>query len=236
LCRYNNKIDTIRFYIRGTNPTETQIKDYLRQKSYLTQYWFIVKMTRQESSLCQFGSNGKYKTTKLTRTDQGKGESLYGPPRGFGLKQLDNWGPKENPKHATEQHLWDWKENIDGGVEVIIEKKAIANDIKAQNDEIINEWNKAHSHDQVSDNLYIDNGDETYTDTGTSTIKEGNITFAVSPTGDQKDINDANWIRKFNGGTYYKVIKRGKEKPIRVLYRTNSGGKNYVNDVCGRFD
>jgi hypothetical protein len=157
-----------------------------------------------------------------------------GLPRGFGLKQLDNWGSSANPQYATSQHLWNWKENIEGGVEVIREKKAAVDKAKANNDELIKKWNEDNPSDPVSDSLYIIEGETVVAKA--LTVTEGNITFAVTPTGAQKDIYDARWIRSFNGGVYYKVTGGGKIKPRRVVNRTNSAGKNYVKDVCSKPD
>ena len=121
LSRYNGRVDTFRFYIRGENPTVATVKSYMNK--YVNQYWFIKKITYTESAYRQFESGKKYSSAKLTGTDNASGEPLYGKPRGFGLKQLDNWGTASNPKYATKQHLWHWKENVEGGVEVIKEKK-----------------------------------------------------------------------------------------------------------------
>jgi hypothetical protein len=237
MCRDGDKTDTTRFYIRGSNPTETQIKDYMRQKSYLSEYWFIVRMTRQESSMRQFGSTGNYRTAKLTGTTQGKGEPLYGPPRGFGLKQLDNWGtPKQ---YASSQHLWNWKENVDGGVEVIREKERSVNRIRNDQNDIINRWNNRYPDDLVSDSLEVIAGDNV--GSKVLTITEGRETFAVNPTDNQRDIYNAMWIKLFNGGNnYHQVlipegVPEDKKKPYRVINRI-ANGQNYVNNVCRQSD
>ncbi|MDR1225477.1 MAG: hypothetical protein LBK47_01080 [Prevotellaceae bacterium] len=236
LCRHKGGTDTFRFYIRGLNPDEATVKAYMNQYS---QYWFIKKMTRLESSFQQFKQGKSYSFTKLTGEANASGEPLYGKPRGFGLKQLDNWGEKGNPKYATKQHLWNWKANIDGGVEVIKEKKAAVDKFKRGYEEIIVKWNKYNSSDKVSDSLNIEAG----TGAGTTvlTITEGNNTiFAVNPTtGTQKDVYEAMWIKMFNSGTsnlYYKVTGSGSIKPKRVVNRTNSNSKNYVDDVCRQAD
>jgi hypothetical protein len=235
MCRNGNNTDTIEFHIRGTNPTEGQIKNYMKLKDYTNQYWFIVKMTRQESSMRQFEGKGEYSKKKLDKHKQGKGEPLYGPPKGFGLKQLDNWA--KDTKHATEQHLWNWKENIDGGVEVIKEKKAVVDKAKARHAEMIEKWNKKNSTNQVSDSLEIIAGDNI--GSVIYTITEGKETFAVSPANSsQRNIYDALWIKLFNGGkNYYQVNQKDtKSKPVRQINRTNSLNKNYVYEVCNRND
>ena len=237
-CRSDGNIDTTRFYIRGTNPSETQIKTYMDSQGYRTSYWFIVRMTRAESSMLQFGAGTAYKTVKLTKTDTApSGEPTYGPPHGFGLKQLDNWGPQANPRHATPQQIWNWKANIDGGVEVIESKRPEVNNARTADEEKIRRWNDANPDNKVSDNLHI--GDE---DTGKSTIQEGSVTFSANPTGTQKNIYDAVWIKMFNGGEgaahiYYKVSPdTPTSKPKRRINRTDSSGRDYVGAVCGQGD
>ncbi|WP_163628759.1 fibronectin type III domain-containing protein [Paludibacter sp. 221] len=228
--KHNEKIDTIRFYIRGVNPTEAQIKQYMNQRGYISSYWFLVKMTRQESSFRQYGSGTKYQKTKLTGNSNASGEPLYGYPRGFGLKQLDNWG---NGQYATAQHLWNWKANIDGGIEVIKEKKELVDKAKENHIRVIEDWNSANPDNLVSDTLKIIAGEGS--GTYVLTITEGSETFSVSPTINERDIYDARWIKLFNGGSpYYQVNGGVGTKPRRELNRSNNVNKNYVKDVCGR--
>jgi hypothetical protein len=234
ICKDGNKKDTIRFYIRGTNPTAAQIKSYMTEKAYISQYWFIVKMTRQESSLQQFGSGTSYRQTKLTKTDNASGEPLYGKPHGFGLKQLDNWG---NPKrYATAQQLWSWKANIDGGVEVLEEKKIEVDNAKTIHASTIKKWNDKNPDNPVSDSLTIIAGENK--DSTVLVITEGKETFAVNPTGSQRNIYDARWIKLFNGGSpYYQVNRQNsKSKPRREINRidNNKDKKNYVHAVCDK--
>jgi hypothetical protein len=233
LCHYGDKTDTTMFYIRGENPSEADIKGYMQQ--YISQYWFLVRMTRQESSMRQFGNSDNYNKTKLKGKANAKGEPLYGPPRGFGLKQLDNWGNSNNPKQATAQHLWDWNKNIEGGVEVIKEKQKQKEKLKKKEKQIIDDWNDDHQDNMVYDSLLV---------LGNSTkvliIEEGannhTETFAVSPIGNQRDIYDAVWIKMFNGGANYHQIvtptnvPNEQKKPYRVISR--EGG--YVGNVCNR--
>jgi hypothetical protein len=232
LCRDSSRIDTVRFYIRGTNPTEAQIRTYLTQQNYYPQYWFIIKMTRQESSLRQFGTGTNYRKDKLTATTNASGEPLYGKPRGFGLKQLDNWGTPT--QYATSQHLWNWKANIDGGVEVIREKEGLVEDARIDHNKMINEWNRDNKNNIVSDSLTIIEGENA--GSTVLTITEGNEVFAVSPSGNQRDIYDARWIKLFNGGRpYYQVNRKdANSKPRREINRTNLSNQNYVHEVCSR--
>jgi hypothetical protein len=232
ICRDNNKMDTIVFYIRGVNPTEAQIKSYITQQGY-SQYWFIVKMTRQESSLRQLGTETSYRKAKLIGTANASGEPLYGKPRGFGLKQLDNWG---NGQQATAQHLWNWKANIDGGVEVIREKEQWINTARNEHTAIINRWNDRNSDNPVSDSLTIIAGENK--NSTILTITEGQETFAVNPSGNQRNIYDALWIKLFNGSSPYYQVNRidANSKPRREINRSNNANKNYVHDVCSKTD
>jgi hypothetical protein len=235
LYQHDEQTDTIVFFIRGINPSATQIRNYINEQGY-DQYWFIIKMTRQESSLLQFGGGTNYSRNWQTGRGNTSGEPLYGPPRGFGLKQLDNWG---NNQHATSQHLWNWKTNIDAGVEVIREKATIVNHYRNEHNEIINGWNRGHQDDPVSDSLFIEAGENA--ETTVLTITEGNETFAVNPTGNQRDIYDALWIKLFNGGIYYRIIESTDDegnpiKPYRVINRINNLNRNYVRTVCNQPD
>jgi hypothetical protein len=237
LSRYRGRVDTFRFYIRGKNPNKADIKRYMEDQ-YANQYWFIKKITHTESSYLQFEKGEKYSAKKLAGDKNASGEPLYGIPKGFGLKQLDNWGTKASPKFATEQHLWHWKANVEGGLEVIKEKKAAVDKAKKTNDGMIGNWDKDNSNNKVSDSMYIEKG----TGAGATvlTITEGDITFAVTPTGSQKNVYDAGWIKSFNSGganPYYKVVQKDKKiKPSRVVNRTNAAGKNYVDEVCRKPD
>jgi hypothetical protein len=237
LCRDGSKVDTIRFYIRGKNPTEAQIRNYLTQQNYYPQYWFIIKITRQESSLRQFETGTNYRKDRLTGVTNASGEPLYGRPRGFGLKQLDNWGVPT--QYATPQHLWHWEANIDGGVEVIREKEDEVERIRENQNNIINQWNQKNLDDTVSDSLEIIAGDGI--GTKILTITEGQETFAVTPTSNQRQIYDAMWIKRFNGGNNYHQIlmpndvPEEKRKPYRAINRIGNG-QNYVEAVCNLND
>jgi hypothetical protein len=234
-CRYNEddtNAETFIFYIRGDNPDPKDVKNYLTQKGYYPKYWFIIRVTKHESSIRQFYNSGSYETVKLKDNDQGKGEPLYGPPRGFGLKQLDNWG---NPSHyAYAQQLWDWKANIEGGIEVLREKEQWVSNKKNDHKRIIDAWNKINPDNPVSDSLKIVSGPGI--GTWVLTINEGGETFAVDPTTSQRNIYDALFIRYFNGGTYYDVVQNGTARPYRTISRYNKLNSNYVELVCGKKD
>jgi hypothetical protein len=245
LCRHDDIIDTIKFYIRGTNPTEVQIRNYFTQHGHA--YWFLMKLTRQESSLYQFTperyNNRQYSYTTNWKTGnvQGRGEPIYGPPRGFGLKQLDGWGTPV--RHATAQHLWNWQENIEGGIEVLREKETVMHNIRDAQNEIIINWNEDYPDNPVSDSLYIEAGEGI----GTTVLSviEGPESFSVTPApanNHQHDIYDAVLIKLYNGSLperyYHKIMtpEDGTSKPYRVINKLNNFGINYVNNICNRPD
>jgi hypothetical protein len=156
------------------------------------------------------------------------------------MMQLDNWGtPKQ---YATSQHLWSWKANVDGGVEVIKGKKIEMETTKTKHQQVIDLWNKDHPDNKVSDSLKIiaGKGEGTWV----LTIPEGNEVFAVTPTIGQRNIYDALWIKLYNGGKTYYQVNRDNEnsKPRREVNRvykyTDKNGKlkeeYYVEKVCSK--
>jgi hypothetical protein len=161
ISRYGERIDTFTFYIRGGNPDDKTVIASL--EPHKGKYWFITRVNRQESQLHQFGGAKLVETTskqKLKGFANAKGEPTYGYPRGFGLKQLDNWdnGP------ATHQHLWNWKENIVGGIEVVKEKEKKVKGWQGEDLKNLEEWNRPNKSNPVSDTLtYIDNNGNTVT-------------------------------------------------------------------------
>jgi hypothetical protein len=222
------------FYIRGINPSEQAVRDYLAVQGY--GQWFLMKMIRQESGTLTAGADMRQLnpgTAYRAGWESAIGCPNMGDPRGFGLMQLDNWGTPV--RYASSQQLWDWQANLDGGQEVLTEKLDIVNNQRAQHNVMITNWNRWNSDNPVSDSLQIEAG----ANRGTIvlSITEGTETFAVNPTGAQRDIYDASWIKKYNGGTFYhQIIRNSDDKPYRVIYRTNSVNRNYVEEVCNRND
>lgn len=233
LSKYNDKIDTIKFYIRGKNPAKNDAKNYMTLKGYKSLYWFIDGIAWAETKWNQFdGSPPKkgHKIVNLQGDSNAEGEPTYGPPKGFGLMQLDNWG---NPKqYATSQHLWSWKENVDGSVAVIEEKKVEVEKAKNRHKTTINKWNDQYPNNKVSDSLKIIAGEGK--DTWVLVMEEGNEAFAVTPTSGQHNIYDALWIKYYNGGNpYYQVNQDGESsRPRREINRIYGEKKYYVKEVC----
>lgn len=229
------------FYLRGANPSEQAVRDYLAAHSY--NQWFLMKMIRQESGsliaggdMRQFNPGAGYGTG----WENVVGCPNMGDPQGFGLMQLDNWGTADNPQEASPQQLWDWQANLDGGQEVLQEKLDIVDRQQAEHDEMITRWRRDNDNDTVSDNLEIIRGEGI--GTTVATITEGasgrTETFAVNPTGTQRSIHDATLIKLYNGGRRYHQMLIRNSKPYRVLDRAVSptNNRNYVGELCGKRD
>jgi len=164
------------FHIRGKNPTYQQVRNYLNAQNYLNRFWFLIRKIRHESgSFGSFDSaddnfnrnpqhdnyefqhfNRRFnsqtynlrKFMRRTRDTYGvPGLPAFGPPRGFGLGQIDNFGEASpiqvpNPPPigdtisviideeaitvdynrtivASDQEVWHWKRNIDAGIRVL---------------------------------------------------------------------------------------------------------------------
>jgi hypothetical protein len=79
--------------IRGTNPSKDEIRAQLGSIPAQVRAY-------KESRFRQFGPNEM---------------PLFGPPRGFGVMQIDN-------PPATARQIWSWKENVDAGLALIAAK------------------------------------------------------------------------------------------------------------------
>jgi len=95
-------VKTFTFYIRGTSPTDEQVHTYLTTSHAngtrpafipLNRFWFLRRMVRHESfsgnadRLRQFFAAPNGFSVATT-----SGLPTFGPPRGFGLGQIDNRG------------------------------------------------------------------------------------------------------------------------------------------------
>ncbi|HRG54387.1 MAG TPA: hypothetical protein PLL00_16280, partial [Bacteroidia bacterium] len=233
---------SVEFYIRGTNPTEDQVRNYLTTQNYTE--WYLIKIIRHESvsvvlgqPMRQFRIGTNYNQTWLWSSP---GCPTLGAPRGFGLMQLDNFGAGVYP---TADQVWNWKANIDRGVEYVrTEKKNWAtnrmNNYKRVGGPIDN-WNKKHQDNLVNDSIFIASGEGQ--GTKVLTIQEGgaaiNETFAMTPQGTQKSIIDALTLRAYNGGAYCTLVvpsEDSKEKPYWKVNRVNTLNPpfNYVARIC----
>jgi len=244
---YNNLSGTKTILIRGKNPQLSVIKEY-GSKVGSNKYWFIWDLMKRESSNRQFmniqtinkttGEKGKYKPLDenkiyddVTHKSEQVGLPLWGKPKGYGLKQLDNW----NGKICNTLQRWNWQENIKGGIEVIerkiIEMKASPklNQIKSQ---IIGKEELLEFYDFTV-------GSTTFSIANSSFFPEWDVKKTL--TDSNKSFLDANLINMFNGGHIIQEIQEIKEiiideitgKPneiskFKIIVNTNA---NYLNDV-----
>jgi hypothetical protein len=105
--------DTIRFFIKGQNPTVAEVNNYVNQAPY-NQLWFFKKIVFHESgtpnNLSTFArqfNNYNENHENLSEENWNAWSRMpnFGQPCGWGLMQLDNPAPPI-------QTLWDWKANI----------------------------------------------------------------------------------------------------------------------------
>ena len=122
----SNQIDTIRFFIKGSNPTVAQINTYLNQEPY-NQIWFFKKIAFHERGSPNNINESARQFNEYTESSENLSEDWnaysrcpnFGPPCGWGLMQLDNPAPPI-------QALWDWQANIRAGYDLLVgEKKGI---------------------------------------------------------------------------------------------------------------
>ncbi len=231
------------FYIRGSNPTEQDIRNYLTTQGY--NEWFLMKLMREESNSIIVGQPMRHFVTD-TNYDQewsynSPGFPTLGNPHGFGLMQLDNFGTANGTLLvANPNQIWNWKANIDRGVHFLRDDKIDWAERRINgNAPTINQWNRENQNNQVNDSIYIDRGDNARTTV--LTIQEGNTTnnetFAITPTGTQRRIQDALALKYYNGGSYCTLKRKATtNKPYWAIDRLNNLNPpfNYVERVCGR--
>lgn len=88
----DENIQTFVFYLRGQNPNRDNVITYIEDEGYDDQYWFLTRLIRHESTtgnsdeFRQFNSGTNYAVNSV------RGLPNFGPPRGYGLGQIDNFG------------------------------------------------------------------------------------------------------------------------------------------------
>jgi hypothetical protein len=138
------------------------VRNYLNAQGYLNRFWFLIRKIRQETgSYDVFNgltpTHNNYEFRHFNRRENNVPYNLrknstiglpaFGPPRGFGLGQIDNFGtataaevPNPPPvgdtisviiageattvdyvrkKVASDQEVWHWKRNIDTSIRVL---------------------------------------------------------------------------------------------------------------------
>lgn len=236
------------FHIRGTNPTEQQVKQFIDEKGY--NIWFLTRLIRQESSYHQFNLGTKYGPN----WNNTQGCPNWGPPHGWGLMQMDVLNSTLGDQQAagawrpSAQALWDWKENIKVGVNFLrTEKFDMVNDNLSISLSIENKWYNKHPEDIITAHPDQEEGNNSqtviYTHTNSSYFS---YNFGGNPANNKKSFMDASWIKNYNGSSggtddypgYYYVLKQLDKdiKPFWDLHRTNSNNENYVSFVSGRIE
>ena len=259
-CVCENDIEKRTFHIRGKNPTKSQIKSYLNNKGY-SNYWFLNKIIQHESLSMQF-DHYKVESLSLAPIDEkavyvspfknGKGQKglpLYGGPKGFGLKQLDNWRSNGVDKVCSAEQRWNWKANVDGGLDVVGTKvKSVINNLQ---DELllIKEWlGKYPESYAVLDDIVF--GKITFTNSKSPIFPNLNVINTNAPSGKYSFL-DAILIGKFNGGVTLFKLNEGKEDPnpldeekpilhpphweVVETYKRKEvviSNTSYINEVC----
>ncbi|MFW6222412.1 MAG: hypothetical protein ACOC3T_02245, partial [Bacteroidota bacterium] len=235
--KINGRSEEYIFYIRGENPTEQEIKQYITDKGY-DDLWFLTRLIRQESSFLHFNSGTDYGP----EWEDYQGCPNHGPPHGWGLMQLDLLGgTRVNPLRPTAQELWDWKANIDRGVEFLLNEKHAGVENHFEDDiNAVTEWNHYNPEDRIEGAGSQIEGDITYTHSNSNNF---DIDFGEDPPQNNKSFIDATWIKHYNGSSggtdgypgYYYILKQvGDNKPYWDIQRINSNGHNYVGVISNQ--
>jgi len=242
LYKIGNKENTFVFYIRGTNPTEQEVKEFITEQGY--DIWFLTRLIRQESNFRQFNPGTNYGPDWKDYV----GCPNYGPPHGWGLMQLDVLNAElgdhlvEGKWRPSAQALWNWKENIRVGVAFLQgEKYDMVNNNLQTSINLQDDWYDFYPNDKLYGHADQIEGNITYTHANSNYFQ---YDFGGEPLNDKKSFIDASWIKNYNGSSggrdgypgYYYVLKQlGKDsKPFWDLHRTNNNNENYVNFVSSR--
>jgi hypothetical protein len=234
-CDYGTTKDTIIFYIRGTNPTEQAVKDYLIAQNY--DIWFLTRLIRQESNYRHFNAGTNYGTG----WNDSQGCPNFGPPHGWGLMQLDLLNGGQRP---TAQQLWSWKANVDRGYEFLNgEKRTMVNNRLNAATNVRSLWYEKNPEDTVQGHVDQVEGNITYTHANSTHF---DFDFGAEVSGQSRPFADAAWIKNYNGSSggsdgypgFYYLIKQlpnvGNNKPFWSVQRLNSNDHNYVEAVSNR--
>jgi hypothetical protein len=240
--------DTVRFFIKGSNPTVQQVNAFLSQAPYNT-IWFFKKIIFHESNnpvaltaevrqFNPYSSSGE----NLSESNWGAFSRMpnMGAPCGWGLGQMDN------PKPPA-QTLWDWQANIIAAYNLLdVGKRGnIVTNLNNAN-RIVSTWN-------YPGNPIVTQPDRTeggviYTHAPSPNFNHAiNTHFNGQLTNNRRSFIDACWIKLYNGlGTeeqHYYWLAPGRITNLTVTppqwhvtnVATYSGSANYyVRDVSQR--
>jgi hypothetical protein len=192
--------DTLRFFIKGANPTVQQLNTFLNQAPY-NGVWFFKKIIFHESNtpdnLAELARQFNPYSTQNEDLSENNWDAwsrmpTFGPPCGWGLGQLDNPSPPA-------QALWDWQVNVRVAYDLLMGEKhgTIVNHLTACND-IVEDWSNpgrpivAHA-DTTEGGITYAHAVSTYF---THAI---NPHFGDQPTNNRRSFIDACWIKLYNG-------------------------------------
>ena len=202
------------FYVRGYNPTAAQVSTF---PVVSAGPWFTMALIRHES---QSACGNEIKQFNPTPAP-GPNWDDYGscPNRGADPSGTYGWGIMQltNPL-PSKYELWDWKANINNGMNLLtVEKKNAA---------------------QTNWNLYVKNYN-VFKELNPSAPPppnrtEGCVVYSYLPTGNQRSLFDAVWIKRYNGtlGDYYQW---NNSTNTWESHFTNHLGENYVNTISTQY-
>ncbi len=110
----SDKANSIRkFKILGENPQDNIVVDYLRSR--MGMHWYALPIAKHESRI---GSRiyNQFNEGTVSYTD----EPNKGDPDGWGVMQLDGNGLN---RIITSEEVWNWKINVNNGVDVVSTKR-----------------------------------------------------------------------------------------------------------------
>ena len=116
----SDPIEEMSIKVLGDNPDDADVLTYI--STVKGTYWFADAIARHESV-----SAGEVfsQFNPLTSAESVAGLPNYGGPDGWGIMQLDGNGLGRD---ITIEELWNWKTNIDHGIDVIDSKVAALNE------------------------------------------------------------------------------------------------------------
>jgi hypothetical protein len=235
--------DTLRFFIKGTNPTVSQLNNYLNQAPY-NQAWFFKKIIFHESGtpnnltaeVRQFNPyNRSRENLSENNWDAVSRMPTFGPPCGWGLGQLDNPAP-------AAQALWDWQANIRAAYDLLMDKQEIVLSNLDNAYKIVSTWNYPGNPIVVQPDRI--EGGITYTHAPSPSFNhEINTHFSGQLANNRRSFIDACWIKLYNGlGSerqhYYWLAPAEEDSPPQwnITNTATSGTYTnyYVRDVSQR--
>ncbi|MEI6834989.1 MAG: hypothetical protein WCL28_13465, partial [bacterium] len=127
------------FYIGGKNPDEKKTKTFIIETATTVQQpmaWFVYAIAKHESRDYN-GLNSRYNqfwdnSGRFAKVDHHGGEVLWvnnpdeDPPKGFGMFQVTG-NKSDESANIPRKQLWNWQDNVMGGLDIIASKRSIAN-------------------------------------------------------------------------------------------------------------